>query len=73
MAKKKHLVKRARTETDSYNVLLRIKHGVVEKCFGISLHPFYVRCLDEEQAHYKPFSHCQYYAGVSFEDGNAYH
>ena len=65
-------MKRARTETDSYNVLLRIKHGVVEKCFGISLHPF-LRCLDEEQAHYKPFGHCQYHAGVSFEDGNAYH
>ena len=31
-----------RTDTDSYNVLLRIKHGVVKKC------------LDEGQAHYKP-------------------
>ena len=67
--------KRARTETDSSNILLRIKHSIViivEKCFGISLHPF-LRCLDEEQAHYKPFSHCQYHASVSFEDGNTYH
>ena len=54
-----HLAKRARTETDSYNVLLRIKHSMVEKCFCISLHPF-LRCLDKEQAHYEPFSHCQY-------------
>ena len=41
-------MKTARTETDSYNVL-RIKHGVVEKCFGTSLLPF-LRCFDEEQA-----------------------
>ena len=68
-------MKRTRTETDSSNILLRIKHSVViivEKCFGISLHPF-LRCLDEEQAQYKPFSHCQYHASVSFEDGNTYH
>ena len=67
-SKKQHLVKRARTETDSYTVLLRIKPSIVEKCFGISLHSF-LRCLDEEQAQYKPFSHCQYHAGVSFEVG----
>ena len=58
--------------SDSYNILLRIKHGVVEKCLGTSLHPF-LRCLDEQEAHYKPFSHCQYHAGGSFEDGNTYH
>ena len=46
------------------------QHSIFEKCFDISLHPF-LRCLDEEQAHYKPF--CQYHAGVSFEDGNTSH
>ena len=51
--------KRVKTETDSYNLLLLIKHSIVEKCFGISAHPN-LRCLDEEQAHYKPFNHYQY-------------
>ena len=65
-------MKRARTETDSFNILHRIKHSIVEKCFSISFHPF-LKCVDEEQAQYKPFSHCQYHAGASFEDGNTHH
>ena len=65
-------MKKARAETGPNIILLHIKHSIVEKCFSISLHPF-LRCLDEEQAQYKPFSHCQNHAGVSFEDGNTYH
>ena len=52
-----HLVKRVKTETGSYKIA----------------DTSFVRHLDEEQACFKPFSHCQYptgHTGVRFEDGN---